>query len=374
MKVLYVTTISNTINAFLVPHIKSLLDNGHQVDVACNLEREIDPYLIERNCKIINLEFQRNPLDKRNYKAYKELQKVIIEEGYDLVHTHTPVVSALVRLACKKIKSIKVIYTAHGFHFFKGAPLLNWMVYYPIELVLSKYTDVLITINKEDYLRAKLNFKAKKVVHVPGVGININKFTRAELEKEKELKKMGFPNNKLLLLSVGELNSNKNHEVVLKALKMLNNPDIYYVICGEGNLKDYLVTVIEELGLKEQVYLMGYRKDIPNICLISDMFIFPSKREGLGLAALEAMAAGLPIITSNIHGIVDYSVDNVTGYSTSPNDVEGFANAIRRLASNSKIRHEMGLNNKESVKTYSLENVLFEMETIYKDVLDEERR
>ena len=175
MKILYVTTISNTMG-FFTSHINMLLDKGHTVDMACNLVKPINSQLIERGCKIYQMDFSRTPLNRTNYKAYKDLKKLILEEKYDLVHTHTPVASAITRLVCKNIKGTKVFYTAHGFHFHKGAPIKNWLIYYPLEKWLAKYTDTLITINKEDYERAKSKFKAKRVEYIPGVGLDIDKF------------------------------------------------------------------------------------------------------------------------------------------------------------------------------------------------------
>ncbi|MFP4979266.1 glycosyltransferase family 4 protein [Paenibacillus sp. CN-4] len=367
-KVLFCATVDYHIKAFHLPYLEWFQDQGWEVHVVANGDINI------KHCdKKFNIPISRSPLGKSNIKAYKELVKIVDENNYSIIHCHTPMGGVLARLAARRSRKTigtKVFYTAHGFHFFKGAPLINWLMYFPIELIFSKYTDVLITINNEDYLRAKSYFKSKKVMYVPGVGIDTGKFKNVEIEKENVLKKLGVQNKKLLLLSVGELNANKNHEVVLKALKLLNDSEIHYVICGEGRLKDYLVALIKELGLQEQVHLLGFRKDIPDICLISDIFIFPSKREGLGLAALEAMAAGLPIVTSNVHGIVDYSINGITGYSTNPKNVEGFANAIKLLATDSKLRNEMGHNNKERVEKYSLENVLNEMKTLYKDVIN----
>ncbi|WP_342580950.1 glycosyltransferase [Ureibacillus sp. FSL W7-1570] len=176
MRILYVTTISNTVNAFLVPHIKLLMEKGHQVDVAFNIVKEPSTELKKLGCKIYNIEFQRSPLSKKNVFAYKKLKNLIKKQKYDLVHTHTPVASACVRLACRNLKNVKVMYTAHGFHFYKGASLKNWMFFYPIEKWLSNYTDCLITINSEDYYVARNKMRACSTKLVSGVGIDLEKF------------------------------------------------------------------------------------------------------------------------------------------------------------------------------------------------------
>lgn len=368
MKVLYVTTISNTINAFLIPHIKLLLDQGYKVDIACNVHNKISDELIKCGCKIYNVKFQRSPLRRENFEAYKRLKQIIQKEDYSLIHTHTPVASALVRLACRYNKNIKVVYTAHGFHFFNGAPIRNWLLYYPVEILLSRYTDVIITINKEDYKRAQKFAKSSRVEYLPSVGIDTNKFKNILIDRSLKRKEIGVPEDAFVILSVGELNENKNHETVIKAISLLKNPNVYYVICGKGALEDYLRSLASDLGIEKQIKLLGFRKDIGEICKASDVFAFPSKREGLGMAALEAMACGLPIVTSNVHGITDYSVNNVTGYSCDPLDIEGFSEAFNILLKNKSIRNQMGQINSESVKEYDLSNTLLILKKLYNEL------
>ncbi|WP_017380771.1 glycosyltransferase family 4 protein [Paenisporosarcina sp. TG-14] len=368
MKVLYVTTISNTVNAFLIPHIKLLIDQGHQVDLAFNSVQELNPEVLELGCAVHNIEFQRSPLNKKNYNAFKMLKKLIENENYDLVHTHTPIASACVRLACRKM-SVIVIYTAHGFHFYKGAPIKNWVIYYPLERYLSKYTDVLITINKEDYRRARKSFDSKRVEYVPGVGLNTKRFINVSVNNSEKRKELSIPLDAFVALSVGELNKNKNHETIIRAIAKLKNSNIYYILCGQGPLESYLIKLIIDLGLEKQVSLLGFRTDIDELCKISDIFVFPSKREGLGMAALEAMATGLPIITSNIHGIVDYSVNGETGFTCNPTDIKSFAKAIKKLQEDKLLRNKMGRNNQESVNIYSVENAIDKNSEIYQNYI-----
>lgn len=365
MKILYVTTISNTVNAFLIPHIEMLIDEGHQVDVAFNIEQEIKPEIYEMGCKIHQLPFQRSPHRRENFRAYRMLKNIIVSEGYDLVHTHTPVASAIVRLACRRLSSVKVFYTAHGFHFFKGAPILNWLIYYPIEKWLAKYTDTIITINKEDYNRAKSKLKAKRVEYIPGVGIGIDKFNKVKIDRDLKRNELALPADAFVVLSVGELNKNKNHEVIIRAISKIDNPHIHYVICGEGQLDEYLRNLSKELGIENRVHLLGFRKDVAEIGKASDIFAFPSKREGLGLAAIEAMACGLPIITSNVHGIVDYSIDGITGFARNPKDLDGIISSIKVLIGSKQQIQQMGEHNLSEVNKYALENVLKKMGKIY---------
>ncbi|MGW5979653.1 glycosyltransferase family 4 protein [Bacillus mycoides] len=366
MKILYVTTISNTVNAFLIPHIKLLVEQGHQVDIASNLIQEVNPELINMGCKIHNVEFQRSPLDRKNYLAYKNLKKLIQNEGYDLIHTHTPVASACVRFACRKMKNVKVVYTAHGFHFFKGAPFINWLAYYPVERYLAKYTDVLITINKEDYDRAKGSFKAGRVVYIPGVGLDTQRFDTISVDELSKRKELGIPEKAMVILSVGELNKNKNHETVIRAVAKLNNPAIYYVICGRGPLENNLRRLSKELGLEDRVKLLGYRKDIIEICKVVEIFVFPSFREGLSVALMEAMACGLPVICSDIRGNRDLIENNKGGQLVKPNDIDEFAKNINKVLLGNE--NSMAMNNKEAIKAFDVRSIVQRLQEIYSQV------
>ncbi len=368
MKILYVSTISNTMG-FFTSHIKMLIEQGHTVDMACNIKKPIKPELLDLGCKVYNLEFQRAPFDKRNYIALNKLKKLILEEKYDIVHTHTPVASTCARLACRGFKNVKVLYTAHGFHFFRGAPLKNWLLYYPIEWWLSKYTDVLITINMEDYERAKTFFKAKKVEYIPGVGIDTNRFNMVDVDRMAKRKEIGVPENAFVLLSAGELNKNKNHETIINAIAKLKKLDVYFVICGQGSLENYLFNLIKKLELEKHVKLLGYRKDIAEIYKAADLFVLPSRREGLGLVGLEAMASGLPLITSNVHGIVDYSVDGKTGFTCAPDDVDGFVEKIEKLKEDAELRKLIGSYNTQAVKKFDITNTLNALQNIYSSLL-----
>lgn len=369
MKILFVTTISTTANAFLVPHIRMLVEEGHQVDLAFNMAQEVDPELIALGCNINVIPFQRNPIAKENREAYRQIRELVREGGYGMVHTHTPIASFLTRMACRKERGVKKIYTAHGFHFHSGAPLKNWIVYYTAEWLASRYTDLIITINREDYERAKRRLKAKRVEYIPGIGLDIEKYRNGPVDTIEKRRDMGIDESSFVMLSVGELNFNKNHATVIRALSGIGDSSIEYIICGEGPLKEELMELVAELGLGGQVKFLGERSDLPEIYGASDIFVFPSRREGLGMAALEAMDEGLPIVTSNVHGIVDYSVDGVTGFLCDPTDVDAFADAIVKLRDDPKLRGEMGKYNREAVEQFSLENVQQQMKEIYGAVL-----
>lgn len=374
-KVLILASVASMIDQFNMSNINILLSLGYEVHVACNFEKgstcsnekikQLKVKLRELDVKYFQIDFTRSVFNLfQDIKSYKQVKNLMKENNYKFIHCHSPIGGVIGRLSCRATNT-KCIYTAHGFHFFKGAPIKNWLIFYPIEKWLSKYTDVLITINKEDYNRAKSKFKMKSLVHIPGVGIDFEKYQLNNFNRECYRKKLGFSEDDYLILSVGELNNNKNHEVILKAIAKLNNPNIKYVIAGQGRLKEYLLKLSEDLNIKSQLVLLGFRNDIPELAHCAEIFAFPSKREGLGLSALEAMAAGLPLITSNVHGINDYMIQGVTGFSFKPSDIDGFKSGILKLKKDSNLKDYIGNNNIEISKNYDKKIVNEQMINIY---------
>lgn len=371
-KVIFVASVVKIhINVFHLPYLEWFKNNGFETHVAAKDDFDENDNKTIPYCDVYhNVAFERSPFSLKGIKAYKTIKKIIEENYFDIIHCHTPVASVLTRLAARKARKrgTKVIYTAHGFHFFKGAPLINWLLYYPVEKFLARFTDVLITINKEDYERGK-KFKAKRIEYVPGVGVDTQKFKNIRVNINRKRKELEMPEDAVLILSVGELNKNKNHKVVIKALSKINNPNICYCICGQGNLKTDLISLAEILGIKNTVKFLGYRNDMDEIYKAADIFVIPSKREGLPRSLMEAMAAGLPVICSDIRGNTDLIIGGKGGYLCGPNDVNALAKFIDILANNENLRIEMGNVNLEAVKAFDIENVQKEMKKIYCEVL-----
>lgn len=366
MKILYITTVSNTIE-FFPEHIKMLQSEGHAVDLACNMQKPFSSQLCVLGCKVYNIPFSRSPLNINNLRAYIKLKKLLYKENYKIIHTHTPIASFYSRLVARSLrkKGLVVFYTAHGFHFYKGAPLKNWLLYYPVEKLLSRWTDVLITINKEDYMLAKNKMHAKKVYYVPGVGIDVVKFANKMVDKDKKRAELGVPTDAFLLLSVGELNKNKNHEVVIRALAQIKDEKIHYAIAGQGKLKKYLCKLATDLGIADRVHLLGYRTDIAELYKAADVCVFPSIREGFGLAAIEGMACGLPLIGSNNRGTGEYLENGKNGFVCEFNDSKSFANAISNLYKDFELRLKMGTLNENKAKSFDIELINQLMKNIY---------
>lgn len=371
-KVLLVATVVKIhVNVFHIPCLKMFQEQGWETWVCSRNDFDNPKDCVIPHCDhYIDIPFERNPLKPGNVKAYKMLREIIEKEQFDLIYCHTPVGSMLARLAgiSARKRGTKVIYMAHGFHFYNGAPLLNWMIYYPAEKFLSRFTDGLITINQEDYRRAQ-KFHAGKTILIPGVGIDLDKFQKKEPTRQEIRNKLGIPESKIILMSVGELTKRKNHMVMIEALARLKEYDILYVICGDGPLKAQLRAKAEELGVRDRLKLLGFRKDIAELHKMADIFVFPSLQEGLPVALMEAMASGLPIVASKIRGNEDLISNNQGGYLVSPTDSEQVAKAIEKMIQNPKKRKKMEERNLEIITKYGQETVLQKMDEFFDEIV-----
>ncbi len=368
MKILYVTTIGITMT-FFKSLIKELLDEGHIVDIICNEQDEKVPECYrEWGCKVYHHTCSRSPFSKGNIDAIGQIKKLVEENDYDIVHCHTPIAAACTRLACRKLRKklmTKVFYTAHGFHFYKGAPIQNWLIFYPIEKLCSYFTDVLITINHEDYELAKKKMKAKKVEYVPGVGIDVDKFKNTVVDRAEKRREIGVPEDCFLLMSVGELNENKNHQVIIKAMAQIENNNIHYIIAGVGHLDKYLMELAEKLKIADRVHLLGYRTDVVELYKAADVCCFPSIREGLGLAAIEGIAAGVPLICAKNRGTLCYADNNITAKVCA--NINDYRSAIVELYLNIDVREKLVKKGAEVLKQYDIHYINHRMKLLLKD-------
>lgn len=353
---------------------------GCKVHIACNFDYMQDTdiertkryiaRLREKGVVLHNIHFARNPISKQNIQAYKQLKAVISNTHFDCIHCHTPTVSMMSRLAAKRARKngTTVMYTCHGFHFHHASAKKNWLVYYPVERFLSRYCDYLVTICKEDFHRAQ-TFHCPNVRYIPSVGVDIRTIKQMVVDKAEMKASIGVPADATLVLSAGELIERKNHEVIIRALAKIENKNVYYAIAGKGPLKAYLSQLAEQLGVSDRVLFLGFRTDVYALYHAADISAFPSKIEGLGLAGVEAMAAGVPLVSSNVHGILDYVIDGQTGYALPPQDVDGFAAAIEKLANDAALRESMKANCLAAVEPFELSNALQVMWDIYREIL-----
>lgn len=365
-KALIIATVGGFLSKFETNDAKLLQEMGYEVHYASDFQNRIYDFdeqeLKEDGYVLHHINMRKNPFRIISLiKAIVNVKKVIQQENIELIHCHTPVGGVVGRVAsrvCKK--KLYVIYTAHGFHFYKGAPLLNWLLYYPVEYMLSKYTDCLITINQEDYKRSG-RFLNKRNVWIPGVGIDVSRF-RPGTEKNIS------PEQGFHLVSVGELNDNKNHKTVIKALEVLRDANIYYDIYGKGPGEAKLKKLIVEKGLEEQVRICGYHPRVEAILQQADCFVFPSLREGLGMAALEAMACGVPVIAADNRGTREYMEDGVNGIVCAPRKVLEFARAIQRIKEDENLRKELGSNAQTTVKKFTISENEKIMRRVYEKI------
>lgn len=364
-KALIITNTASMVHLFNGVNIDILLNEGYEVHIACNFysgntasENAIEKYKKDWDKKGIvshHIGFLRSPFSLKSFSIYRQTKKLIRNNNFDIIHCHTPIVSIFTRLAAMKLRrknKTKVVYTAHGFHFYDGCPKKNWILYYTAEKLFAPFTDVLITINNEDYKRALKYLHAKNIIHVNGVGIDVDKIASTECDRSSIRTELGIADDEMMLISVGELNNNKNHIKVIEALNQCQNKKIHYVICGIGYTKDKLIAAAKEFGLGDRLHLLGFREDVLSILKASDIFIFPSIREGLSVALMEAMALGLPIIASKIRGNVDLIHEFDGGFLCDRYDALCFANAIDLLSSENDVRQKMGEFNRSIIKKY----------------------
>jgi len=371
-KVLFVATVVKThMMQFHIPYLKMLQEMGWETAVASRNDYE-DP----ADCRIpycdqyYDIPFERLPWKKKNLQSYRMLKKIIDEGEFDIIHCHTPVGAMIARLAAMaaRKKGTRVIYTAHGFHFFKGAPLLNWLLFYPAEWLLAPITDVLITINKEDYTRACKKLRPIRNAYVPGVGINTTKFVTTAQQCQEKRQELGFRDTDFLILTVAEMTANKNHITVLNALAQLKEKEefsnIHYLVCGRGEMWASLEQSARDLGISDHVHFLGYRTDAPVLYGCSDLFAFMTYREGLPVALMEAMCSGMSIVCTRVRGNTDLIEDGVNGQFVE-NDPQALANAILEQYHDPEKRAAYGRAAAEAAKNYDQTKILQQVKEIY---------
>ena len=377
-KALVYASVASMIQQFNMNNIKLLQELGYKVDVACNFEfgstiteesiNKLKSTLVNMNVDFYNIPISRKISDIKNLKqAYRITLKLLNKKNYDLIHCHSPIGGMICRVANKNsnnYENCKMIYTAHGFHFFKGNNLIKNFIFRNIEKYAAKYTDILITINQEDYNAAK-KFKYKnggKTEYVPGVGINLDKINSAQSIRKQLCEELNISPDNILVLSVGELSVRKNQEIIIKTLPQLAN-NIHYIICGKGDLKNHLSTLAKNLYVENRVHLLGFRSDIVNIMKSTDIFVFPSLQEGLPVALMEAMASGLPCIASKIRGNMDLIENGYTGYLVNVKDENEYKEKIEILIKSDK--KELILKEQEMIKNYDAKIISKKMKQIY---------
>ena len=358
-KILFISNIAKKVGSFSIASIMAAQECGIQFHMAANWNSaekdQIKSDEKEYNVKIHNIQLDRLPYSLKNFKAYKQLVEIIRNEGIDYIHCNTPVGGILGRLVGKKCKVKKVIYQAHGFHFYRGATLKNWLLYYPVERWLAHYTDVIITINNEDYERAK-KFKLRnngKVYYVPGVGIDTSQYHTDKGYRIKKRKELGLAVDDIALISIGDLIERKNYSVAIEAVAKTKNSKLQYFICGTGREKEKLMNFVKTQGIERQVHFLDYRDGIKELLQVADIFLFSTLQEGLSRSLMEAMASGLPCIVGGIRG--DIELLNGSNGVLLCEGIDDYVKALDKLTSDNNLRRQMGINNLEAILHYGVD-------------------
>lgn len=360
-KRLLITSTDLMMVQFLIPHVRNFAEHGYEVEIACS---DVGGYAETLKKKLGNavkavyiVPLERSPFSLFNIKGFEQLKRIIVEGRYDIIWTNEPVMGAATRLAGKKARKngTRIVYMVHGLHFYKGAPLINWLVFYPVEKLLSYMTDYIITVNQEDYVRVH-RFPVKKVYYIHGIGADTARLKK-ETVSHNIRRKLDIPEDAFLVLSVGELNANKNQKVIIEALSLLADRDIYYVVCGSGKNLKALQAQAMKSHVEGQIRFVNYRRDIINFYDQADVFVLTSYREGLPVALLEAMYCGVPAVASDIRGVRDVMENEETGIVCAPDDSEAFAAAIKRLKEDLGLRKQYGENGRKAVTLYTLSSV-----------------
>lgn len=368
-RVLIVATVVKThIMQFHIPTLKLFKDMGWETAVAAR-----NDYANPEDCQIpycdqfYNIPFERAPFHPKNVGCFKRLKDIMDQGNFQIIHCHTPVGGVLGRLAARKTRKegTRVLYTAHGFHFYRGAPLRNWLVYYPVEKICAYFADVILTINQEDWSFAKKHFQHPHVIYLPGIGVDVDRFSKVPDDAVDFQRLLHLRQDEKVIISVGEMTANKNHRTIIKALTLSRLGNVHYIIVGSGVCRPKLERYAARLNISSRVHFLGYRSDIAALLHAADVFVFPSYREGLPVALMEAMAAGVPVVASRIRGNVDLVEDGVNGFLCDPQDAADFAEKINLLADNVELREKMGNSNRMAIQKFDTEIVIRELQNIY---------
>ncbi|MBS5592685.1 MAG: glycosyltransferase family 4 protein [Catenibacterium sp.] len=361
-KLLFVSNISNNVGSFVVASIAAAKKCGFEFYYAANWDGATKEQIAEDEkkygIKIVHIDLERSPYSTKNIKAYKQLVDLINKEKIDYIHCNTPVGGVLGRLAGEKCKVKKIVYEAHGFHFYEGAPKKNWMIYYPVEKWLAKKTDAIITINNEDFERAK-TFKLKnngQVYYVPGVGMDLSQYNVPDIVREIKRNELNLKDTDFALISMGDLIDRKNYKIAIEVVAKLNNPHVHYFICGKGPEEVNLKKLAENLGVDKQVHFLGFRNDIKELLKASDTFLFTSKQEGLARSLMEAMASKIPCVVSKIRGNTELIVNNENGFLCS--GLDDYVNAIIKIMQSPDLAYKFKEKSSKHLNNFSIEKVI----------------
>lgn len=373
-KILYVTTISGFLPQFEMNDVRIMQQMGYEVHYASNFANQMYTFdekeLAADGIILHHIDIEKKPTRVfREFKAIRQIKRIIEEENISIVHCHNPMGGVCARIAAHHSSNRPyVIYTGHGLHFYKGAPAANWLFYYPVEKLMARMSDVIVTINREDYDTVKNRFKLKKggyAEQIPGVGLDMDRFDVRKELAARVREELHVPQGAFHIVTAAELNGNKNQQAVIEAVAGLPQKDIYYTICGRGADEEKLRGLIGRLGLSDRVRLIGFRTDMERVLQSADVFAFPSMREGLGMAAVEALACGVPVICADNRGTREYVKDGVNGIVCSENSAGCMRAALARLYGDREYLLRLAGQCRDSVRRFGTDNTMKIMKQVY---------
>jgi glycosyltransferase EpsD len=369
--ILYIATSDIHLHTFHRPYIQWFVDRGDQIDLAYNPRGE---YIFHGIRQDFHIDFPRSLQIKKLSMSYRKLKKLIDSKDYDLIHCHTPIPSFIARLAARKAmaKGCKVLYTAHGFHFYNSGPLMNWLIYYPMEYLASLFTDAIIVLNREDFGHASGKMLHKDSYLIPGIGVDSGRFqSKGDDEIQRIRASMGYTDKDVLLLYIAEFIPRKNHEFLLRCMPELIklNPNIKLLLAGNGTLFVKMKKLAHKLEISDRVDFLGFRNDVNEYCAIADIGISVSKHEGLGLGVVEQMFCEVPVVATRDRGHLESVVDGVTGYIIDQQDSNRFIERVLKLSTNPQLRINMGKSAHDHSFSFRIEASLTAMVSIYKKYL-----
>lgn len=384
-KALIMASVAPMISAFNRDNIRLLQEMGQEVHVLANFTEDSETAkgrnkafkeeLEAMGVTAFDIAIDRDPLKITNLQSLFQIKKIFDREQYALIHCHSPIGGVLTRLAAaeSRKKGTKVIYTAHGFHFFDGAPKKNWLLYYPVEKWLARLTDNLITINDEDFAAAhERHFKARKLTLIEGVGIDQKRFmpTNDELRR-KVRRKLGFSEDDFILIYVGELCSRKYQELLIKVTQQLSQDiaNVKLLLIGDGDKKNVYQEQIHALGVEDHVDLLGYRTDVHQLMQMADVVVSSSKQEGLPVNIMEGMATGLPLVVTDCRGNRDLVQHGSNGFVIEKENVASFAAAVKKLYASKALRESFSEQSLQLIEQYGIEKISLKMKKLYQETL-----